>query len=154
MNLSCSTVPSFVLSVTTTTQAVALIELFRAPIGRYLTDVYLLPKKMGKYTLSTSCIRCPLKFARWTFRWKFLDFGPAQLIIRNFWPAQGIPAVGTCKLGSRNTGQLRGQPTQENSWQQHGGFCYNVRRGADTGCDYSIQYMFFIFYLVSDLFYE
>lgn len=49
VNLSCSTVPSFVLSVTTTTQAVALIELFRAPIGRYLTDVYLLPKKMDEY---------------------------------------------------------------------------------------------------------
>ena len=48
MNLSCSSVPSFVVSITATTQAIALIELFRAPPGRYQNDVYLLPKKMGK----------------------------------------------------------------------------------------------------------
>ena len=30
-------------------QALALIELFNAPEGRYKQDVYLLPKKMGKY---------------------------------------------------------------------------------------------------------
>ena len=29
-------------------QAIALIELFKAPPGRYKHDVYLLPKKMGK----------------------------------------------------------------------------------------------------------
>ena len=29
-------------------QALALIELFNAPEGRYKQDVYLLPKKMGK----------------------------------------------------------------------------------------------------------
>ena len=49
MNLSCSSVPSFVVSITATTQAIALIELFRAPPGRYQNDVYLLPKKMGLY---------------------------------------------------------------------------------------------------------
>lgn len=31
-------------------QALALIELFNAPEGRYKQDVYLLPKKMGKIT--------------------------------------------------------------------------------------------------------
>lgn len=31
------------------TQALALIELFSAPEGRYKQDVYLLPKKMGKF---------------------------------------------------------------------------------------------------------
>lgn len=30
------------------TQALALIELYSAPEGRYKHDVYLLPKKMGK----------------------------------------------------------------------------------------------------------
>lgn len=48
VNLSCSSVPSFVVSITSATQALALIELFNAPVGRYKSDVYLLPKKMGK----------------------------------------------------------------------------------------------------------
>ncbi|MGH0162659.1 UNVERIFIED_CONTAM: hypothetical protein FKN15_046271 [Acipenser sinensis] len=48
LNLSCSTVPTFVLSITATTQALALIELYNAPEGRYKQDVYLLPKKMVK----------------------------------------------------------------------------------------------------------
>jgi len=48
VNLSCSSVPSFVTSITTATQALALIELFNAPAGRYKQDVYLLPKKMGE----------------------------------------------------------------------------------------------------------
>ena len=30
-------------------KALALIELFNAPHGRYKSDVYLLPKKMGEY---------------------------------------------------------------------------------------------------------
>ncbi|XP_044198994.1 adenosylhomocysteinase like 2b isoform X3 [Thunnus albacares] len=47
LNLSCSTVPTFVLSITATTQALALIELYNAPEGRYKQDVYLLPKKMA-----------------------------------------------------------------------------------------------------------
>ncbi|PWA14267.1 hypothetical protein CCH79_00012355 [Gambusia affinis] len=51
LNLSCSTVPSFVLSVTAATQALALIELYNAPAGRYKQDVYLLPKKMGEFYL-------------------------------------------------------------------------------------------------------
>eukprot|EP00064_Thunnus_orientalis_P012607 superscaffoldBa00001954_g12642 len=53
LNLSCSTVPSFILSITATTQALALIELFNAPEGRYKQDVYLLPKKMGKSSVLT-----------------------------------------------------------------------------------------------------
>lgn len=97
LNLSCSTVPTFVLSITATTQvsslsrsaesftdifraaeghfppwcsvvrwhsmqvwqplcglqALALIELFNAPEGRYKQDVYLLPKKMGKNKMWT-----------------------------------------------------------------------------------------------------
>lgn len=30
-------------------QAIALIELYKAPPGRYKQDVYLLPKKMDEY---------------------------------------------------------------------------------------------------------
>ncbi|XP_053174502.1 S-adenosylhomocysteine hydrolase-like protein 1 isoform X2 [Scomber japonicus] len=52
LNLSCSTVPSFILSVTATTQVLALIELYNAPEGRYKQDVYLLPKKMDEYVAS------------------------------------------------------------------------------------------------------
>lgn len=37
-------------------QALALIELFNAPEGRYKQDVYLLPKKMGKQRLKQICI--------------------------------------------------------------------------------------------------
>lgn len=48
VNLSCSSLSSFVVSITSATQALALIELFNAPPGRYKSDVYLLPKKMGK----------------------------------------------------------------------------------------------------------
>lgn len=47
INLSCSSLSSFVVSITSATQALALIELFNAPSGRYKSDVYLLPKKMG-----------------------------------------------------------------------------------------------------------
>lgn len=79
LNLSCSTVPTFVLSITATTQvglvvasltlavflpvlirpssplqALALIELFNAPVGRYKQDVYLLPKKMGEPLFNVS----------------------------------------------------------------------------------------------------
>jgi len=52
VNLSCSSIPSFVVSITATTQALALIELFNAPPGRYKQDVYLLPKKMDEYVAS------------------------------------------------------------------------------------------------------
>ncbi|KAF7661051.1 hypothetical protein LDENG_00269070 [Lucifuga dentata] len=52
LNLSCSTVPTFILSITATTQALALIELYNAPEGRYKQDVYLLPKKMDEYVAS------------------------------------------------------------------------------------------------------
>lgn len=37
------------VSITAATQALALIELFNAPSGRYKSDVYLLPKKMGEH---------------------------------------------------------------------------------------------------------
>ena len=46
-NLGCSRTPSLVVSVTVTTQALALVELFTATHGRYSNDIYLLPKKMG-----------------------------------------------------------------------------------------------------------
>ncbi|XP_068168683.1 S-adenosylhomocysteine hydrolase-like protein 1 isoform X2 [Antennarius striatus] len=49
LNLSCSTVPSLVLSITATTQVLGLIELYSAPDGRYKQDVYLLPKKMDEF---------------------------------------------------------------------------------------------------------
>ncbi|KAJ0029259.1 hypothetical protein NQD34_004256 [Periophthalmus magnuspinnatus] len=52
LNLSCSTVPSFVHSITATTQALALIELYNARDGRYKQEVYLLPKKMDEYVAS------------------------------------------------------------------------------------------------------
>uniref|UniRef100_A0A8W8LMD0 Adenosylhomocysteinase n=4 Tax=Magallana gigas TaxID=29159 RepID=A0A8W8LMD0_MAGGI len=52
VNLSCSSVPSFVVSITSATQALALIELYNAPQGRYKQDVYLLPKKMDEYVAS------------------------------------------------------------------------------------------------------
>ncbi|XP_032380328.1 S-adenosylhomocysteine hydrolase-like protein 1 isoform X1 [Etheostoma spectabile] len=52
LNLSCSTVPLFILSITATTQALALIELYRAPEGQYKQDVYLLPKKTDEYVAS------------------------------------------------------------------------------------------------------
>ncbi|KAI0208945.1 S-adenosylhomocysteine hydrolase-like protein 1 [Lamellibrachia satsuma] len=52
VNLSCSSIPSFVVSITSATQALALIELYNAPSGRYKQDVYLLPKKMDEYVAS------------------------------------------------------------------------------------------------------
>merc|ERR1711953_353329 len=52
VNLSCSSVPSFVVSITTCTQALALIELFNAPPGRYKADVYLMPKLMDEFVAS------------------------------------------------------------------------------------------------------
>lgn len=52
VNLSCSSVPSFVVSITTCTQALALIELFNAPAGRYKADVYLMPKLMDEFVAS------------------------------------------------------------------------------------------------------
>jgi len=49
VNLSCSSVPSFVVSITAATMALALIELFNAPSGRYKADVYLMPKLMDEF---------------------------------------------------------------------------------------------------------
>lgn len=48
VNLSCSSVPSFIASITAATQALALIELYNAQPGRYKCDVYLLSRKMGE----------------------------------------------------------------------------------------------------------
>jgi len=52
VNLSCSSVPSFVVSITAATQALGLIELFNAPSGRYKADVYLMPKLMDEFVAS------------------------------------------------------------------------------------------------------
>ncbi|EDV25355.1 uncharacterized protein TRIADDRAFT_24527 [Trichoplax adhaerens] len=51
-NLTCSNVPSFVVSITACTQMLALIELFKAQPNKYKGDVYLLPKKMDEYVAS------------------------------------------------------------------------------------------------------
>ncbi|XP_025422363.1 S-adenosylhomocysteine hydrolase-like protein 1 [Sipha flava] len=52
VNYTCSSIPSFVTSITAATQVLALVELFNAPIGRYKSDVYLLPKKMDEHVAS------------------------------------------------------------------------------------------------------
>jgi hypothetical protein len=47
------------LDIVLSLQALALIELFNAPHGRYKSDVYLLPKKMGMYNIvSIICLCC------------------------------------------------------------------------------------------------
>ena len=48
MNLSCLAIPSFIVSVNSVTQVLALIELYTAPSGRYKNEVYLLPKKLDE----------------------------------------------------------------------------------------------------------
>ena len=48
INLSCLAIPSFVVSVNSVTQILALIELYTAPSGRYKNEVYLLPKKLDE----------------------------------------------------------------------------------------------------------
>ncbi|XP_040579552.1 adenosylhomocysteinase-like 1 [Lepeophtheirus salmonis] len=52
VNLSCSSVPSNVVSISTCTQALALIELYNAPSGRYKSEVYLMPKLMDEFVAS------------------------------------------------------------------------------------------------------
>lgn len=79
VNMSCSTIPSFVVSITASTQALALIELFNAIPGRYKTDVYLLPKKMGKFT---HYIR--MKFLSLYFSYFVLDEYVASLHLPTF----------------------------------------------------------------------
>ena len=49
INLCCLSIPSFVVSVNSVTQVLALIELHSAPAGRYKNEVYLLPKKLDEY---------------------------------------------------------------------------------------------------------
>lgn len=51
-NLGYCSTPSFVVSVTVTTEALALIDLFKAPTGYYGNDIYLLPKKVDEYVVS------------------------------------------------------------------------------------------------------
>lgn len=65
MNLNCTHLPSFVASITAATQVMALVELHSAPPGRYKSDVYLLPKKMGKSTGPSG----PTDSARQTSTW-------------------------------------------------------------------------------------
>lgn len=48
MNLSCLPIPSFIMSVNSVTQILALIELYTAPSSRYKNEVYLLPKKIDE----------------------------------------------------------------------------------------------------------
>ncbi|XP_062522224.1 S-adenosylhomocysteine hydrolase-like protein 1 [Corticium candelabrum] len=52
VNWSCSSLPPLVLSISSATQALALVELYNAPLGRYKGDVYLLPKKMDEHVAS------------------------------------------------------------------------------------------------------
>lgn len=50
VNLAATSIPSFVVSVNSCTQILALVELFNAPTGRYKGgEVYLLPKKIDEY---------------------------------------------------------------------------------------------------------
>eukprot|EP00095_Tigriopus_kingsejongensis_P004646 snap_masked-scaffold29_size597861-processed-gene-2.3 protein:Tk04646 transcript:snap_masked-scaffold29_size597861-processed-gene-2.3-mRNA-1 annotation:"adenosylhomocysteinase 3" len=49
LNLSVTSIPSFVVSVNSVTQILALVEMFSAPETRYKKDVYLLPKKIDEY---------------------------------------------------------------------------------------------------------
>ena len=52
MNKCCSGIPSVVISLTASTQALALIELWTATPDRYQKGIYLLPKKMDEYVAS------------------------------------------------------------------------------------------------------
>lgn len=56
-NLGYCSTPSFVVSVTVTTQALALIDLFNAPPGYYANDIYLLPKKVDEYVASLHLLK-------------------------------------------------------------------------------------------------
>jgi len=48
-NLACAALPSFQISVNAVTSTLALVELYSAPLGRYKSEVYLLPKRMDEY---------------------------------------------------------------------------------------------------------
>jgi adenosylhomocysteinase len=52
VNQICSRVPSLVFSITSATQALALMELYKAPLNYYKNEVHLLPKKMDEYVAS------------------------------------------------------------------------------------------------------
>ncbi|OQV18328.1 putative adenosylhomocysteinase 3 [Hypsibius exemplaris] len=49
LNQNCSSLPSFVLSITCAAEVVALIELYSAPAGKYKNEVYLLPKRLDEF---------------------------------------------------------------------------------------------------------
>ncbi|XP_014242240.1 S-adenosylhomocysteine hydrolase-like protein 1 [Cimex lectularius] len=48
VNMSCAGIPSFMASITSTTQALAIIELFKQPANKYHAEVYVLPKKIDE----------------------------------------------------------------------------------------------------------
>lgn len=52
MNASCSNMPSFVVSITASTQVLALIDLWTASPTKYSSGVFLLPKKLDEYVAS------------------------------------------------------------------------------------------------------
>lgn len=68
-------------------QALALIELYNAPDGRYKQDVYLLPKKMGKTQF----------FIKVSY---FLDL-PLQCVLCSFSPTRGYKNKTTRILGAK-----------------------------------------------------
>eukprot|EP00118_Oscarella_pearsei_P007436 m.36507 g.36507 ORF g.36507 m.36507 type:complete len:479 (+) comp32259_c0_seq7:319-1755(+) len=49
LNWSVSVLPPLVVSITSATEVLALIELYKAAPGRYKGDVYLLPKRLDEY---------------------------------------------------------------------------------------------------------
>ena len=51
-NLACAALPSFQISVNAVTSTLSLVELYSAPLGRYKSEVYLLPKRMDEYAAS------------------------------------------------------------------------------------------------------
>ena len=52
LNMSVTSIPSFIVSINACTQILALVEMFNAPKGRYKSEVYLLPKKIDEYVAS------------------------------------------------------------------------------------------------------
>ena len=51
-NLACAALPSFQISVNAVTSTLSLVELYSAPLERYKSEVYLLPKRMDEYAAS------------------------------------------------------------------------------------------------------
>lgn len=80
-------------------QALALIELYNAPEGRYKQDVYLLPKKMGKGFFFFYC-RVPKKKSpgqKWDTKvlhneWTLIGIWEKILQLSLFCPKEGLKA--------------------------------------------------------------